>query len=95
MKFARTKSGLLLPTPKPPTPEERQAARTEAYRQYGELHKCCPQCGGKNICQTCIGYVMTDPSKYEDRNQATCQCGWRGVVHDMVPEKSESGCADD
>lgn len=92
MEFLQTTSGLLLPTPKPPTPEERRA---EAYRAYRKLHERCPQCGGNNIETTCVGYIMADPSTYENRNRATCQCGWRGVVHDMVPEKIESGCADD
>jgi hypothetical protein len=26
----------------------------------------------------------------EDRNRAVCVCGWRGVVHDLVPAPTQS-----
>jgi hypothetical protein len=59
---------------------------------YYEVHKACPSCGNTSTSQTYVGgsipvvgheYVHTDP------NRATCNCGWQGMVEDLVPEKTE------
>jgi len=43
-------------------------------------HVACPKCGNTSLETTCVGYIG------EDRNRATCECGWKGTVHDMVPK---------
>lgn len=47
---------------------------------YYDLHHVCPRCGkADNYQQTCVG-VLGD----KDTNQATCICGWVGIVHDLI-----------
>jgi predicted RNA-binding Zn-ribbon protein involved in translation (DUF1610 family) len=57
------------------------------YESYYLLHAVCPNCKQDNIEQTCVGYFMSeDGPKNRDGNRATCgNCGWRGIVHDLVP----------
>ena len=60
---------------------------------YYRMRRCCPRCKGKRIYQTYVGYVFDfdHPESFRDDNEATCQgCGWKGVVHDLVPEGKES-----
>lgn len=55
------------------------ALERELYRMN---HRCCPVCGDDNIETTCMGFLGL-----VDRNKAGCGCGWKGIVHDMVPPK--------
>lgn len=58
--------------------------------QYHKEHACCPKCGSKHHSSTLVGYLFNSqhPEKYKDMNSVTCiDCGWKGVVHQMVPEK--------
>lgn len=61
---------------------------------YYRTHKCCPQCGSRNITLTCVGYPVmmlgyTLKEKVEslilkDLNKATCSvCGWSGKFDDL------------
>jgi hypothetical protein len=48
----------------------------------------CPICGNREIVSTCVGYVFTT-NDFRDENKATCcQCGWRGVVHELQKQKA-------
>jgi hypothetical protein len=52
---------------------------------YYPKHCCCPSCGSDSIETTCVGYMFEDIETAKDGNRATCGCGWRGIVHDLVP----------
>jgi len=54
---------------------------------YCKQHKCCPRCGGQSITRTLSGNI-SEP--LADRNSAVCDCGWKGIVHDLVPEKRDA-----
>lgn len=58
-----------------------------AKEKYNQLHRCCPECGGTNNWQTLVGFVMKHGHEedYKDLNDVHCQCGWKGLVHDMTP----------
>ena len=49
---------------------------------YYEQHRFCPSCGSDGITQKTAGYLGD-----EDYNAAGCDCGWRGVVHDLIAVK--------
>jgi hypothetical protein len=54
---------------------------------YASMHRVCPQCGGVDIETTCIGMIYAPGVKHmQDTNRAACHCGWRGIVHDLLPE---------
>lgn len=66
----------------------------EALKQYRQQHKACPKCGGISVHHHMVGYAMQDPVTYRDENQAACNdCGWTGIVHDLVQwvDPSKSG----
>lgn len=54
---------------------------------YHKQHQCCPKCGGQSITRTHGGYIGAPPI---DCNNAVCDCGWRGIVHDLVPAPAET-----
>ena len=60
------------------------------YNDYGDEHKCCPNCGSKNVSMTLVGFVfdfLNKPKEYVDKNNAKCQdCKWEGYVHDLISE---------
>lgn len=57
-------------------------AAREARAAYYKKHVACPVCGGTEIRQTYVGYVVPP-----DKNSAICSCGWKGIVDELV-EKS-------
>lgn len=63
-------------------PERVWHGNTVDCDDYYERHAVCPNCGGDggDMMQTCMG-----PLCGQDRNHCVCQCGWRGIVHDLVP----------
>lgn len=64
--------------------------------EWNVQHSACPACGNtENICTTLAGVVETKNEdgnvSYEDNiNTATCQCGWKGNVSEMVPANTGS-----
>lgn len=50
---------------------------------YYKEHAACPVCGSMCVEATTRG-VFGDI----DDNRARCECGWVGIVHDMVPGKT-------
>jgi peptide deformylase len=52
---------------------------------YYKEHKACPQCGSTQYQTTLIAYIS--PVE-KDENRVRCSCGWTGIMHDLVPEKS-------
>ena len=54
--------------------------------KYYENHKACPICKSKHTCQTLVGYTFDSryPELHKDENSTTCQCGWTGIVHDLI-----------
>jgi len=60
-------------------------------RRYRKLHCLCPVCeGNQTIEQTCIGMVYSQDIKVEemnDKNRASCGCGWVGTVHELTKEE--------
>lgn len=68
------------------------ALRAEAkvsLERYSKAHQRCPQCKAtRSTTQTYVGYIMVIGSEdqHRDKNEAVCRCGWKGIVHDMLPE---------
>ena len=61
----------------------------ELWTEYNRLHACCPQCGSSSIEQTLMGHVLPEDATLNDindTNTASCGCGWKGVVHKMLPK---------
>lgn len=58
-------------------------------RDYKELHKCCPDCGGTGGTVTLLANVvdLNNFKDYKDTNTFRCKCGSVHKVHDRVPEK--------
>lgn len=70
--------------------EEYRKRRDEFYQKYREEHRCCPNCGSRNYTMTLLGIPLNldKADEYRDINSCHCQdCGWRGIRHDLVPEK--------
>lgn len=63
---------------------------TKFMEKYSNEHCACPKCGSTHHSSTLVAYVYHHdrPEEYKDLNKVTCtNCGWQGVVHDMVPER--------
>lgn len=63
-----------------------KGSKEELFHRYYSSHKKCPKCGGTNISQTLMGFVM-DANNYDafkDENKCNCKCGWTGIVHDLI-----------
>jgi hypothetical protein len=75
-------NGLVVPIEKPKKP-----TRKELMDMYYLMHCRCPSCGSNNIASTCVGYAFNDIETAKDENRAMCGCGWRGIVHDLVPQE--------
>lgn len=58
-------------------------------RDYKELHKCCPECGGVNGRVTLLANIvdLNNFKDYKDTNTFRCDCGSVHAVHDRVREK--------
>lgn len=52
--------------------------------EYYEKHEVCPKCFSDYIEMTTKGIIIGDV----DDNRATCECGWTGIVNDLVPKSS-------
>ncbi len=48
--------------------------------EYCKQHAVCPECG--NGVGTALFNYIYEP----DRNSCWCNCGWRGICHDLVPD---------
>lgn len=62
----------------------------EFMSKYRAQHCCCPKCGSKNYSTTLAGYIFNSehPEEYKNKNAVNClDCGWRGIIYDLVPEK--------
>jgi len=59
--------------------------------EYRKAHRFCPKCGCSRICTTLACFYGD-----ADENGARCNCGWHGIVHDLIAweqAKSKScGC---
>jgi len=53
---------------------------------YYKQHLCCPRCGGRSITRN----TLSSTGELLDRNNAVCDCGWKGIVHDLVPAPAET-----
>jgi hypothetical protein len=89
-EYRVTRPGLYLddncePYPDKPDPKPN---RSELYAEYGRLHAVCPECGGKGLTSTLMGFGLMAQSveEMEDPNHVDCMCGWSGRGHDLVPE---------
>ena len=49
-------------------------------KEYYQKHSVCPKCG-EGCSQTYVGYVG------EDKNSAWCECGWKGIVDNLVQKQ--------
>lgn len=49
----------------------------------------CPACDSTEIESTCLGYLPVPGVRFRDENRASCGCGWKGQVDDLVPEGLE------
>lgn len=76
----REVNGLIVPVEQTKRPTQK-----DIMGMYYPQHCCCPSCGSNNIETTCVGYKFNDIETAKDCNRAICGCGWRGIVHDLVP----------
>lgn len=54
--------------------------KTLLEKYYNE-HCTCLKCGHRDYTTTMLAYIL-------DKNTIEClNCGWKGIKHDMVPEK--------
>ena len=78
------------------TQEEIRSWDPEAYdfrENYAKQHRVCPKCGSRNFSTTLVGYPLYKDhmETYKDLNRIECyNCGWKGVRHDLVPEKDNN-----
>lgn len=69
------------------TEEVRQNLKA-ARDHYHTMHTRCPQCKGtSSYWITLCGFTMTLGKEDQCRNlnEAHCNCGWVGIVHDLEP----------
>jgi len=60
--------------------------KKEIEGAYYAIHFRCPKCGGINIESSTVGYIpLGGDFEFKDENWAKCDCGWRGIIHDLVP----------
>ena len=54
--------------------------------QYKIDHEVCPECRKREYRSTlmCFVFYSDDPDSYQDQNDVSCNCGWKGIVHDLV-----------
>lgn len=55
--------------------------------EYEALHAACPKCGSLDVYSTTMASLGD-----KDGNKAACLCGWKGIVHDMVPKAVAEPC---
>jgi len=78
------------------TQEEIRSWDPEAYdfrENYAKQHRVCPKCGSRNFSTTLVGYPLHKDhmETYKDLNRIECyNCGWKGIGHDLVPEKDNN-----
>ena len=58
--------------------------------QWESSHKCCPQCGSKNIEKSTMAVASPDDNYRDDFNVAKCECGWKGMIKNLIADASES-----
>jgi hypothetical protein len=69
--------------------EDMRAKAKLARELYYKSHARCPDCKAtRSTTQTYMGYIMVigREEDYKDENRSECRCGWKGIVHDMLPE---------
>jgi hypothetical protein len=70
--------------------DESRKRYNQFMTEYRKQHRVCPKCGSRDYNMTLVGYIFDErhPEEYKDRNACRCNnCGWGGIVHDLVPEK--------
>lgn len=57
------------------------------WKQYDKEHRFCPSCG-------CVRIHQQLACRYGDKddNGAFCQCGWKGIVHDLTKTRIPNAC---
>lgn len=60
-------------------------------KEYHNSHRNCPECGSLPSYSTYMGYILDlrCPQNYKDLNTVKCDCGWKGIVHDLVGHDNE------
>ena len=72
----------------PLTPRDMWQDSNKERKAYYNNHRVCPHCGGEKNTQTLMAFIWDCDQKnhpHEDRNKVYCQCGWKGIVHDLKP----------
>lgn len=54
--------------------------------EYYLQHSNCPNCLDDNLTITDKLIKFTGKNDFMDDNKVRCDCGWRGIVHDLVPD---------
>ena len=61
--------------------EKKEAKGLISSRIWRKQHQACPDCDNIKLMVTLVGIIEYDNTDYiDDRNTATCKCGWRGPV---------------
>ncbi len=62
--------------------------RRELQTAYNAQHHRCPECRSEEIATTLTGSLLPNSPNVPDRNRAWCICGWKGIVHNLLPKNS-------
>lgn len=55
--------------------------------EYYLQHTNCPNCIDGDYSTTDMLVKFTGDDDFIDNNRVTCTCGWKGLVHDLIPDK--------
>ena len=58
------------------------------FSDYRKEHAVCPKCGSEKRLSSIVGFIpnLSKAKEYKDRNTVRCECGWKGIAHDLLPE---------
>jgi len=63
--------------------------REKTADDYYREHEVCPTCKTREFRQTLLSFIFHEFESYEDSNEVTCECGFRGVVDDLIPDPAQ------
>jgi len=56
--------------------------------EYYKDHEVCPKCGSEYTSSTYVGYMFYKGRPFKEENRRECDCGWKGITHDLVRKGS-------
>jgi hypothetical protein len=53
--------------------------------EYDKAHAACPKCFNTDVQTTLLSWHLP-----KNHNRIQCQCGWRGIAHELLPRVTGS-----